>query len=530
MKISEIKLKNFKRFTDLTITNLKESYKLILVIGPNGSGKSSLFDSFITWMRFKGQMGMSNINNYYLKDTTLATAYYENVHIDYFGRKLNSQEIKKSIYVRTAYRNQDDFTVKGLNRFVDPTITPRINAMINNDAVVAENYQRLVSTTLDGVFKIVNDEKKVKELREELIGKIKSSLKNVFDDITLDNIGDPLQDGSFYFAKGLTKYFHYKNLSGGEKSIFDLILDIIIKSKYYDDSIYCIDEPEAHMHTDLQSRVLRELFNLIPDNCQLWITSHSLGMLNEARKLSIEFPETVAFLDFDGNNFDEKCVIEPVSIEYSVWNKFIKLALGNFSQLLGPEKLILCEGNKLGRRYKDFDAQCYNKIFSDKYFDYKFISIGNSIDIENDDNPIKLVLEELFKKERIKRLVDRDDKSKSEIDELAKKNIKVLRKRSIESYIFDDEILKKLCTSLNKNEKAEEVLAIKKKKIEDSASRGNAIDDIKSAAGEIYVEIKRILELTACGNTLDAFIRDTMLPLLTDETKIYEELETEIFT
>ena len=48
MKITKLELKNFKRFTDLTIdlTSLVEQPKLVLLIGTNGSGKSSVFDAF----------------------------------------------------------------------------------------------------------------------------------------------------------------------------------------------------------------------------------------------------------------------------------------------------------------------------------------------------------------------------------------------------------------------------------------------------------------------------------------------------
>jgi len=46
MRIKEISLKNFKRFADLTIKDIPESAKLVLLIGANGSGKSSIFDAF----------------------------------------------------------------------------------------------------------------------------------------------------------------------------------------------------------------------------------------------------------------------------------------------------------------------------------------------------------------------------------------------------------------------------------------------------------------------------------------------------
>jgi hypothetical protein len=78
-------------------------------------------------------------------------------------------------------------------------------------------------------------------------------MSRVFGDLVLSGPGDPLQQGSFFFEKGNSKNFHYKNLSGGEKAAFDIILDVIVKRVAYDDTVYCLDEPEAHMHTRLQA-------------------------------------------------------------------------------------------------------------------------------------------------------------------------------------------------------------------------------------------------------------------------------------
>jgi hypothetical protein len=72
-------------------------------------------------------------------------------------------------------------------------------------------------------------------------------------------------------------------------------------------------------------------------------------------------------------------------------------------------------------------------------------------------------------------------------------------------------------------------LEAKNQAIQDSIGRGHPSDDIKSASGNIFVELKRILGLTQCGNNKCAFIRDTMTPLVTEDTAVYQELENEIF-
>lgn len=71
--------------------------------------------------------------------------------------------------------------------------------------------------------------------------------------------------GTFYYTKGTSRHFLYKNLSAGEKAVFDLLLDGITKAPFYDDSVWCIDEPEAHLSTRIQARVLDALLELQPD-------------------------------------------------------------------------------------------------------------------------------------------------------------------------------------------------------------------------------------------------------------------------
>jgi hypothetical protein len=442
-----------------------------------------------------------------------------------------SQDILKNkgrFYFRTAYRNEPDFNISKLENQKNPT-NSWLNSLMDNEKTVSGNYQRLVASTLEGVFNKDNDSKKVLELREELIGKIRDSLQNVFSDLNLVSIGDPLQKGSFYFEKGTSKYFHYKNLSAGEKSAFDLLLDIIIKAHYFSDAIYCIDEPESHMHTRLQGKVLREIYNLLPGKSQLWISTHSIGMLEEARQIELLNPGTVVFLDFDNHDFDLPTVLEPIKIDKVIMERFYDLVLGDFAQLVLPNRIIFCEGTHQGTIAKDFDKQIYEKIFSEKYHDTQFISAGACNDIENLDEKLGNVINNLLKGSVIIKIIDRDDRSEQEINDLIKKGIKVLSKRNIECFLLDDEIITKLCISKEKSDKIKECLEAKEIAIQNSIAKGKPSDDIKSASGEIYLCLKKILDITQGGNNTYSFLRDTITPLITEDTRVYAQLEHDIF-
>ena len=441
----------------------------------------------------------------------------------------NNSNIKGHFYFRSAYRNEPDFSIDSMQRQKDPTESIRLESLIQNDKTVSSNYQRLIASTISGVFDDNNDRKFVVDLRDELIGKIRAAIERIFEDLKFSSLGEPLENGNFYFTKGITRNFSYQNLSAGEKAAFDLILDMVVQSKYYPNAIYCIDEPEIHMHTKLQGKVLRELYLLIPGQSQLWLSTHSIGMLQEAEEIEKEHPGTVAFLDFGGRDFDKDQVIHPAKIGKAVMDKFYELAFGDFAKLILPRIIVFCEGDSNGGKRKDFDKTIYTTIFVDTHPEAFFISGGSCNDIENIEKTHGEIIDTLLKNTQVIKIVDRDDRSSQEISDLAQKNIKVLKERNLESYVLDDEVIKKLCESVGKPDEFDECIREKNEALTESIGRGNAPDDYKSARGEIYNALKNRLKFTKCGNNADTFIRDTLAPLITPDTEVYKRLEKEIF-
>jgi hypothetical protein len=70
-----------------------------------------------------------------------------------------------------------------------------------------------------------------------------------------------------------------------------------------------------------------------------------------------------------------------------------------------------------------------------------------------------------------------------------------------------------------------QVLEAKADAIAAAVKNGHDPDDIKKARGRIAEAVKKILSLKNAGKSSAAFMRDTLAPLVTPDTKVYKELK-----
>ena len=528
MRFKSAVIKDFKRFKHLTVQGVPDTARLIMLAGPNGSGKSSFFDALSSWQKFFTHRNTWN-DDYYLKVYSQMTLPWNEQQLQvtfHHPEPTDLQEKKKLIYTRSAFRNDPEFQTNQLQRAPNQLDESRVDRMIDNDVAISRNYQRLVGQ----VFEIFDAEPMLTtEFTESLISPIRDPVARLFPNLVLNNLANPLEDGTFRFTKGTSEGFHYKNLSGGEKSVFDLILDLAIASRAYDNTLFCIDEPEAHMNARLQAELLSVLYELIPENCQLMLATHSIGMMRRARDIETENPGSVVFLDFGGREFDEPAVIEPTAPDRAFWNATYEIALDDLATLVAPERVVICEGEPRNRNSGEnysHDARCYQRIFEASFPETQFIPGGNASEVASDKRGIAYALGVLTQGSEVVNLIDRDSLSTEEIDELMQRGVKVLTRRNLESYLFDDEVLQALALSAGKADKINELLAEKNRILDERT--GDAPDDLKPASGEIYLACKRILELTNPGNTTKTFMRDTLAPIIKPAMRVYEDLQQDV--
>ena len=539
MKFKSATIKDFRRFTHLTVQNIPETGRLIMLAGPNGCGKSSFFDALNRWHQLSSR-GNGWSDDYYIKVSSqidsqeflnsIAVNFHDlPTHSNGFAVYDGSEMKKKYFYMRSAYRNDPEFQITQLERTGDMLDEIRIERMIDNDATVSKNYQRVVGEAFRNVFEQVDGSMTLHEFRERTVGEIRDPVHRLFPDLELDSLADPLRDGTFRFTKGTSQGFAFKNLSGGEKAAFDLILDLVIAKRTYDNTIFCIDEPESHMNARLQAELLSVLYDLIPENCQLMLSTHSIGMMRRAQDIEAENPGSVVFLDFGDHDFDQPQVIEPTKPDRKFWKNAYSVALDDLAALVAPSRVVICEGEPLTGQSvgnHSHDAKCYETIFESEFPETRFVSMGNDREIVGDKRGLAEALLSLIDGLEVVRLIDRDDRTEVEIEEAEQQGVRVLSKRNLESYLFEDEVLQALAASASRQDKVEELLEKKRCLV---AETGGSKDDLKPLAGELRVACKRLLSLNQCGNTTMAFMRDTLAPLIKPGMRGYEDLKRDIF-
>ena len=154
--------------------------------------------------------------------------------------------------MRSAYRNDLVADRRSISvRSSDITDENRFLRLSENDVCVGTNYNRILSEWIERSSIDGKPSEMIGNIQNEVYGNLRDAIQELFRDpqLVLTNLGSPANNRVFQFSKGASQGFSYENLSSGEKAALDLILDIIVAKSEFNDTVFCIDEPEAHIHT-----------------------------------------------------------------------------------------------------------------------------------------------------------------------------------------------------------------------------------------------------------------------------------------
>ncbi len=364
MKIKSLHLKNFKRFTDLTIGQIPEQAKLVLLIGSNGSGKSSVFDALEVLNKARFNNRPANTSPYYSKNGQPfeIIADFGDGYITNSNKIIHTgAEIKipmTGYYGRTSFRQVPRLTKTQLGtgeNVLNDADKP--DSFIDRDIRFENDLEHLFGKLLKEFFRSDSDKS---EIKETVIYPINQAFDRIFNKengtrLELVELIPPLEGrtAAVNFKKG-DSFFHYNQLSAGEKEIFNILINLIARRDLHPDVIY-FDEIDLHLNTHLQYNFLKELTeHWIPEHAQFWTASHSLGFIDYANDV-----ENACVFDLDDLDFDKPQLLIPQeknkleTFEIAVSKKFI-------DKIIQGRKIVFAE-NKNTSFYNDLGIE--NTLF-----------------------------------------------------------------------------------------------------------------------------------------------------------------------
>lgn len=522
MKIKQIKLKDFKRFDNLNIELGDQPKKIIALVGPNGCGKSSIFDAFVEKIRdYKGTK--DNPGEFYyskkyysINPDERKEKYSKSNSILILKDDNTSNFDKKSFYFRSPYRYTSKLNiqnVKSLPDVIDDNESPGSSSSI--DSRLQQNYERLIGNFFHEVY---GQSITGSEWVEKNVKKINDILEQILE-IKISYLGDPTRNkAQLYFEKDSSKDFPYENLSSGEKEVVDIIIDLLIKSDEFNETVYCIDEPELHLNTKIQRKLLVVMEKIIPDNCQLWVATHSIGFL---RALQSDLKDKCSILDFSQEDyFNGEKNIYPIKTTRNNWKRIFETALEDLTGLISPEVIIYCEGKKepdKNGEEQGLDAEIYNEIFSEECSEFLFVSSGGNTELDKNSEIALKILNKAFNGVRVVLLKDRDingDGTETSSDqrlEWLKVNEnarRMLDRREIENYLYDFEVISKAYPIVTFEIYAGLITDIKNQNVKDITGQ--------------------IMSLCSVNNISKDNFKKNLATFITVDTQIYKELKSVI--
>lgn len=533
MKIKKIQLKNgYKRFHHLTIDLGDNPKRIIALVGPNGCGKSSVFDGMLFLTSAHQPIGDKAAKDYNYHSMYKSPSFtYQNIEVDFTSgsyqivREAKQQEGKANTIFsfRSPYRYNSNLKVTE-SRATNEIRLNTYGAGLSSDLddKMEQSYRRLNIK----YNRYLNEEDcKPSEAKEKIIGDLNKAIENCLD-LKVTSIGNiEASEGTLYFSKSdHPREFEFNVLSSGEKEVVDLLLDLYLRKDDFTDTVFLIDEPELHINTSIQKKLLLEINKLVGDDCQIWVATHSIGFL---RALQDELKDECQIIHFPAgvNLASTPQTLTPALKTRIKWLEIFETALDDLTGLVSPKQIIYCEGRDkpgLNGAERGLDAKVFNNIFAERYHDTLFISSGGNTELDQRSEIAIAILTKVFSDIEILVLKDRDISSGKQTTEQARQiylqnnpqNHRVLNRWEIENYLYDKEVLANYCAdnelTFDESEYERLVTDIANQNIKDETHRIKKICGINTSINPEQFKL-----------TLSKYVKS--------DTTVYSELERCIF-
>jgi AAA15 family ATPase/GTPase/5S rRNA maturation endonuclease (ribonuclease M5) len=398
MKISKIQIKNFKSFQDVTV-DLDPDFNVFT--GVNNSGKTNLLEAIALWHECfnklirqagKGYKELYKKGDYILGHTTEKYFPYETIKTvrtsnidDIFYQRDTTAPIELSINLNKVDINLEiGFSIKtsGLNYVIELLNYNQYNFRGFNEFF--ENFPNPISASFASPVATIRTEERfvtrpqiIESIQKrESVEVVRNRLYNLYYDTTRnENLYNKfIRDLSYILFNGdkkieffpksdiqkdIKSVIYYKIesrdiekdislLGSGTLQIIVILLNLYAPEKTRDLNLILFDEPDSHIHRDIQKRLIDTVLRF-STNTQIFLTTHNETLIRQVPLHQLFHIENRPQYNYNALSRQE-LLVEPrfKGIYPSALNPIIS-SLGNsngldFINAVEADKIIFVEG------------------------------------------------------------------------------------------------------------------------------------------------------------------------------------------
>lgn len=279
---------NIKKVRHLNIPSIELSNsekKHLLFTGKNGSGKTSVLKEAKEYFKKILEMPVEKLfteegkKEFLSKNEDYKLKFKVNTDLLTLRLKYETGNFIAAYF--PARRKLDLQALERLPKSIDIPLTAKISDRLNDDLI--DYYWNIKTQALLALEK--GDTTKKKNL-DSLINAFVDKFKII--DSRIKKVEFTAENGKYnieFIPEEPYEKFDFSTLADGYASIFDFISEIILRMSNKTDDVFnlegivLIDEPETHLHIDMQKQVLPMLAEFFP-NVQFIVATHSPFVLN----------------------------------------------------------------------------------------------------------------------------------------------------------------------------------------------------------------------------------------------------------
>ncbi|MAO43395.1 MULTISPECIES: AAA family ATPase [Leeuwenhoekiella] len=454
MRIKSFKITDFKPIKNIEMGNLGD---IIIIAGANGAGKTRLKQAIVQTLQGNPIMDMtieatrkeeeepkyfngSNIEvkkgrqNQVLINYINSRKYGAGKYVGSLVQIDSNRSIQAISYSKVNWLAGDPDDAVGPSNFYFSAFSGRWQNFVN--------YIHQKSASRDK--KLADSLKKDPTKGEEIIEKNPDPFekyKKIFSDLLpekeLLDI-NPAQPREFQYKDASGQALPFNALSSGEQEVVKVLFDVARKEIKH--SVIIIDEPELHLHPTLTFKLIESLKSIGEHTNQFIFLTHSADLISTYYSTG-----NVYFIDSTQTGTNQAHRLSDLNHSH---HELVQLIGENLGLFAVGKKIVFVEGES-----SSIDRLTYHKIALSVNPELKISPVGSVMNI----GALKTVEEQLRNSVfgvDMYMLRDRDGLRQDQIDELEEgKKLICLKRRHIENYFLNEEILHKVAKHLylNKN-------------------------------------------------------------------------------